>query len=161
MVAVLGLLVGCAAAPGESLGNAAVTPLNDLNLVKAPIPAVLQAAQARPYGHAAAPGANEAPPDCEALAAEVRALDEVLGADLDTPPSADKPSLLERGGNAAGDAAVGAMRRTAEGVVPFRGWIRKLTGAERYSRQVAAAITAGSARRAWLKGYAAARDCRP
>jgi hypothetical protein len=153
----LALLAGCAAAPGESLGNAAVTPLNDLNLVKAPIPPVLQAAQARPYGFAGEAGSE---PDCVAMNDQVRALDEVLGADLDTPPSADKPSLLERGGSAAGDATVGAVRRTAEGVVPFRGWIRKLTGAERYSRQVAAAITAGSARRAWLKGYAVARGCR-
>lgn len=160
LATLLATLAGCAAPPGEALGNAAVTPLNDLNLVRAPIPPVLQAAQARPYGFAAVAGAPEASPDCAALATQVRALDEVLGADLDSPPSADKPSLLERGGAAAGDATVGAVRRTAEGVVPFRGWIRKLTGAERYSRQVAAAITAGSARRAWLKGYADARDCR-
>lgn len=174
LLTLLTLLAGCAAAPGESIGNAAVTPLNDLNLVRAPIPPVLQAAQARPYGFGAVASASgatasEASPeagpetahDCSALAEQVHALDEVLGADLDTPPSADKPSLLERGGSAAGDATVGVVRRTAEGVVPFRGWIRKLTGAERYSRQVAAAITAGSARRAWLKGYADARGCRP
>jgi hypothetical protein len=43
--------------------------------------------------------------------------------------------------------------------VPFRGWVRKLSGAERYSRQVAAAIAAGAARRAFLKGLAQGKGC--
>jgi hypothetical protein len=50
---------------------------------------------------------------------------------------------------AIGDGVVaGAVQKAAEGVVPFRGWVRKLAGAERYSRQVAAAIAAGTVRRA-------------
>ena len=60
---------------------------------------------------------------------------------------------------AGSGAAVGALQRTAEGVIPFRGWIRKLSGAERHSRQVAAAITAGGVRRAFLKGVRASRSC--
>ena len=60
---------------------------------------------------------------------------------------------------AVGNAAVGALQKTVEGAIPFRGWVRKLTGAERYSRKVAAAITAGSIRRAFLKGVAAADGC--
>jgi hypothetical protein len=41
----------------------------------------------------------------------------------------------------------------------FRGWVRKLSGAERYSKQVAAAIAAGSIRRAFLKGLGQAAAC--
>lgn len=67
--------------------------------------------------------------------------------------------LIERGTDAAGGAAVGALRRTAEGVIPFRGWVRKLTGAERYSKRVAAAIAAGTVRRAFLKGLSVAQNC--
>lgn len=146
-------LSACASSSGsKGVSDAATTPLSDLNLVKAEIPPVLAAALKAPYLAPAGPG-------CEAIAAEVTQLEAVLGADLDVPPSAARPSLLERGGSAAGDAAVGALRGAAEGVIPFRGWVRKLTGAERYSREVAAAITAGSVRRSYLKGVGQARGC--
>jgi hypothetical protein len=69
------------------------------------------------------------------------------------------PSLLDRSSDFAEDQAVGAVQRTAEGLVPFRGWVRKLSGAERYSKKVSASITAGSVRRAFSKGFAAAQHC--
>lgn len=137
---------------GKGVTDAATTPLSDLNLVKADIPAILAEALKSPYRPPAATG-------CEAIAAEVTQLETVLGADLDVPASAARPSLIERGGTAAGDAAVGALRGAAEGVIPFRGWVRKLSGAERYSREVAAAIAAGSVRRSYLKGVGQARGC--
>lgn len=150
LVAALG---GCATSQGDqAIVNAATTPLNDLNLVHAAIPEVLAAAQRNPYG---LPASRE----CAALNTDIHALDEVLGADLDTPATDANPSLLERGGNAAGDAAVGALQRTTEGIIPFRGWIRKLSGAERHSRRVIAAITAGTVRRAFLKGLRVAQGC--
>jgi hypothetical protein len=143
------LAVGCAAGSAErtgtAVGQAATTPLSDLNIVRAEIPPVLQAAQKAPY---AAP-ADKA---CSAIATEVQALDAALGADLDTPATEQNPSLIER---SAGDA----LRRSAEGVIPLRGWVRKLSGAERYSREVAAAIAAGTIRRAYLKGLGSAAAC--
>jgi hypothetical protein len=134
------------------VSDAATTPLSDLNVVRASIPPVLLEAQKGPYKPPAEPG-------CAALAAEVTPLEAVLGADLDVPPTAARPSLIERGSGAVGDAAVGALRGAAEGVIPFRGWVRKLSGAERYSREVAAAIAAGTVRRAYLKGLGQARGC--
>ena len=136
-------LAGCASK--EPVTEAATTPLSDLNVVRAEIPPVLQEAQKAPY---AAP----ADKSCAALAADVQALDAVLGADLDTPSTDKNPSLVERG-------ATDVLRGAAEGVIPFRGWVRKLTGAERYSREVAAAIAAGTIRRAYLKGLGAAAGC--
>lgn len=133
---------------GTQLTQAATTPLNDLNLVRADIPPVLAAAQKAPYG-------VPADRSCEALAKDVRALDAALGADLDTPPTAANPSLVERGG----DAAMGAVGTAATGIVPFRGWVRKLTGAERYAKEVSAAIAAGTIRRAYLKGIGQAASC--
>jgi hypothetical protein len=138
----------------ERVTGAATAPLNDLNLIRSKIPEVLVAASKSPY-------AVPATRSCEALLAEVGELDAALGADLDTPPSADKPSLLERGGDMAGDAAIGALRRTTESLIPFRGWVRKLTGAERHSKAVAAAITAGGIRRAYLKGLGQSLQCPP
>lgn len=143
-------LVACSStnAPGTAVGQAAATPFNDLNLVNGEIPPVLKAAQRAPY---------EVPSDraCPALGTQVRALDDALGPDLDTPPSADNPGLIERGG----DAAAGALKGAVEGAIPFRGWIRKLSGAERYSKDVAAAIAAGTVRRAYLKGLITAGNC--
>ncbi|MBG6081216.1 hypothetical protein IWX58_002903 [Rubrivivax gelatinosus] len=148
---VAGLLGACASQEVGRAGNAATTPLRDLNVVRESIPEALHAARKGPYRLA---------PDtsCASSAAEIAALDEALGPDLDAPPSAER-GLLERGGDIAGDTAVGAVRSTAEDIVPFRGWIRKLTGAERHSREVAAAVTAGGARRAFLKGWRSAQAC--
>lgn len=138
----------------ERISGAATAPLNDLNLIRDKIPAALAAASKAPY----APPARQ---DCGAITDEVNELDAALGADLDTPASPDHPSLLDRGGDLAGDAAIGALRRTTESLIPFRGWVRKLTGAERHSKAVAAAITAGGIRRAYLKGLGQALRCPP
>ena len=142
------LLAACAGSSQDKVGSAATTPLSDLNVVRADFPDVLKAAAAAPY-------AQPADASCAGLAAGVRALDEVLGPDLDAPTTAGNPGLLERGE----DAATGALQRTAEGVIPFRGWVCKLSGAERYARQVSAAIAAGGVRRGFLRGLAAAKAC--
>ena len=134
--------------------SAAIAPLNDLNLVRSPIPPALLQAQKAPY-------AFPADASCTGIAAEVAALDEVLGADLDTPATPANPSLIARGSDLAGDALVGAVRSTAESVIPFRSWVRRLTGAERYSKEVAAAITAGTVRRSFLKGLGQSAACEP
>lgn len=145
-------LAACAAHKTSPIVDAATTPLRDLNLIRAGIPAVLRDAQKRPY---------LVPDDqsCAALADDVRALDEALGPDFDAPASASNPGLVERGAAMVDDSAVGALQGAAESVVPFRSWVRKLTGAERHSKDVAAAIAAGTVRRAFLKGLRAARGC--
>jgi hypothetical protein len=151
-IALLCMLGACASKTSSRATEAAASPLFDLNIVRANIPDVLAEAQKAPY---------LVPEDqtCGALSFQVHRLNAVLGADLDTPASANAPSLLERGTSAAEDSAMGAIQRSAEGLVPFRSWVRKLSGAERYSRRVSAAITAGSIRRAFLKGIAASHGC--
>ena len=154
-------LAGCASGPdtakgaakeGVALQKAVEAPLADLNLVQEKIPLVLEAAVKAPY---ALPSQR----DCAALASEVRALDGALGADLDTPPTASDPGLVARGTSMVGDAANDALKGAAESVIPFRGWVRKLDGAERHSKAVAAAIAAGSVRRAFLKGVGQTLGC--
>jgi hypothetical protein len=134
------------------MGDAATAPLSDLNINKEDIPTVLVNAQQNPY-------LMPATQSCVAIALEIRALDDALGADLDTPLSEAERSLMERASGAAGDHAVSAVKRTAEGLIPFRGWVRKLSGAERHSKRVTACIMAGSVRRAFLKGIAASQNC--
>lgn len=146
------LLASCATQDQKDVVDAATVPLQDLHLVHADIPTALSEALKQPY---AMPENTE----CSALLAQVRDLDEVLGPDLDAPETDDRPSLIERGGKEAKKAAIGAIRGTTESVVPFRHWVRKLSGAERYSKKVAAAIAAGTVRRAFLKGLIASRSC--
>jgi hypothetical protein len=153
-------LAGCAspetakdsAKEGVQVQKAIEAPLADLNLVQEKIPVLLEAAVKAPY---ALPSERT----CPALANEVRGLDAVLGADLDTPPTLANPGLLERGTTLVGGAANDALRGAAESVIPFRGWVRKLDGAERHSKEVAAAIAAGSVRRAFLKGVGQTLNC--
>ena len=132
--------------------EAAIAPLTDLNLVRTPIPPVLIAAQKAPY-------ALPRDPSCGGIAGEVVALDIALGADLDAPVLNANAGVADRGSEVAGDAVISVVRSTTESVIPFRGWVRKLTGAERYAKDVAAAITAGTVRRSFLKGLGEAGAC--
>jgi hypothetical protein len=138
----------------------ATQPLNDLNLLENRIPPVLTAAAQK--------GAYAAPADtaCAALQGELRSLDAALGPDIDAPaaPGTD-PNLVEQAVGFVGQQAIGTVTSTVntvvDGVIPLRSWVRKLSGAERYSSEVAAAISAGRTRRAFLKGWARASRCEP
>ncbi len=135
----------------------ATQPLNDLNLMKSRIPPVLTAAQQGPY-------AVPADSSCAALQLELLALDLALGPDIDASATGGSdPGLMGKAVDFVGDAAMDSVRGTVnsvvDGVIPLRSWVRKLSGAERYSRAVAAAIRAGTARRPYLKGWARASGC--
>ena len=152
-IALLLSLGACASKTTSRFGDAATAPLADLNLIRDKIPPVLADAQAHPYD-------LPAPANCLGIAIEIHDLDTALGPDLDAPAALHRDtSMLDRSSTYAEDQAVGAVRRTAEGLVPFRSWVRKLSGAERHSKEVSAAINAGSVRRAFLKGIAATRGC--
>ncbi len=134
---------------GATSAQAATASPADPNLLNAPIPALLLEAQRAPY-------AEPADGTCAGITAQVLALDALLGADLDAPPTAANPSLIERGASPGGTQPV-----SADSVVPLRAWVRRASGAQRYSQDVAAAIAAGSVRRSFLKGIGAVRGCRP
>lgn len=152
-IAVLLILGGCASRTASRMGTAATAPLNDLGIRKTEIPSVLEKAQENPY-------LMPAGLSCVAIARELHELDSALGPDYDAVASARaETSLMDKASDLAEDQAVGAVQRTAEGLIPFRGWIRKLSGAERHSKHVAACITAGSVRRAFLKGLAISQHC--
>ena len=133
----------------QSIKGAAEAPLRDLNLLRTKIPPVLLQAMADPYQRPIGKS-------CQLLASLIQPLNDALGADLDAPePDAD--DLLGRGKT----TTFGLMAGAAQDVIPFRGWLRKLSGAERHDRYVQAAITAGAVRRAYLKGLGEAKGCDP
>jgi hypothetical protein len=56
--------------------------------------------------------------------------------------------------------AVSLVKDTAEGVIPMKSWVRKLSGAEKNDKRVRQAVLAGEIRRAFLKGLGVMHDCR-
>jgi len=138
---------------GAGMGAAVTAPLEDLNVKRVEIPPVLTRARLDPYSLDKMSG-------CEMIAAEVGKLDEALGPDMDEPP----PPLRTRAEKAAdftADQTLNLVKDTASDLVPFRGWVRRLSGAERHRRDVQEAIKAGSMRRSYLKGVGMRNNCAP
>jgi hypothetical protein len=132
-----------------SVEGAVTTPLRDLNVVKVDIPDVLMEALEDPY-------ARPRNGRCPTLTALIRPLNDVLGPDIDTIPGDE-----EGWGSRGKSTALGVAGDLAGGAIPVRGVVRKLSGAESHDRLVTAAIIAGHARRAYLKGLGEARGCGP
>lgn len=128
----------------DNLGSAVVAPLRDINMVRSEIPDLLKKAVVDPY----------APPKtgCAPLKAEIEQLDGVLGDDYDDPKDDNKDESLSR-------PVLGVVASTITDVIPMRGWVRRLTGAERHDQQVREAIKAGFVRRGYLKGLMNAGSC--
>lgn len=158
-----GLLGACATRPAgeqarirttreantENIQGAVSAPLRDVNVVRTKIPEVLLEAMADPY-------ARPEPASCRRIAALVGPLDEALGHDLDLP----RPDEIDRMQQGK-DAALGVMASLASDAIPFRTWVRKLSGAEAHDQLVHDAIIAGAVRRAYLKGLGETRGCLP
>jgi hypothetical protein len=138
----------------DGITGAVSAPLRDVNIVRTKIPPVLIEAMGDPY-------ARPAQVNCATLIDLVAPLDAALGEDLDAHPPEENEDLMDRGRKAAGSAALGAVASAAQDMIPMRGWVRKLSGAERHDRLVQSAITSGNVRRAYLKGLGEARGCNP
>jgi hypothetical protein len=134
----------------ENLEGAVGAPLRDLNVLRTKIPPVLLEAMSDPYYRP--PGKLS----CDDVAALLKPVDDALGPDLDEPGN-ERDGLVKR----ELGTAFGLVAGASSGVIPFRSWVRKLTGAERHDSYVQAAITAGAVRRGYLKGLGEARGCSP
>jgi hypothetical protein len=134
----------------NNMKEALATPLEDVNVRKVPIPEVLKKAVVRPYDLTGLTS-------CAGVANEMRMLDTALGPDFDVPPTPAETSRLDQ---AKGGAAT-VTRLGAQMLMPFRGVVRQLSGANAYQREVYEAIEAGSARRGFLKGIGMRMNCAP
>jgi hypothetical protein len=135
----------------ENVQGAVTAPLRDLNVEKTKIPDVLLTALTDPYSR---------PPTkwkCPQLNALIAPLDEALGPDIDGTPAGADESLMDRGSK----TALGLGADLASGLIPFRGVVRRVSGAEAHDRLVQSAIIAGNVRRAYLKGLGESRGCPP
>lgn len=135
----------------ESVEGAVTTPLRDLNVDRVDIPDVLLQAITDPYARPPR-GAR-----CSTLIALVRPLDDALGPDIDQAP----PPPGSRGERGKGVALETAADLATGALIPFRGVVRRVSGAEGHDRLVQQAIIAGHTRRAYLKGLGEAKGCPP
>ena len=138
----------------EGFRGAVTAPLEDLNIKQAHIPDVLLRAVADPYD-------VKDLTRCEGVAAEIGKLDGALGPDLDEAPAPDDRSAMQKAGAQAKTAVVAGVRGETEDLLPFRGWVRKLSGADQHRKELEAAVKAGSIRRGYLKGVGMRMNCAP
>ncbi len=125
-----------------TMGDAATTPITDLNLQKDEIPDILKQARKDPYDHT---GLRR----CSEIASAVGELDAILGDDLD---------IAERKGGKLGAGEIAQM--AVGSFIPFRGLIREISGAKGHEREFRDAIVAGMMRRSYLKGLGQQKGCR-
>lgn len=130
--------------------KAATAPLEDLNVRRDPIPKLLLNIK-NPY-------AVPVDADCDALATQIDALNALLGRDWDVPPP-DKTKLSERAAEGASTAFLETVASEASGLIPYRGVVRSLSGAERHRTKRRKAFERGSHRRTFLKGLGMAKNC--
>lgn len=126
----------------RSLGDAALTPLEDINVRKVEIPAILENMES-PY-------LSPIDGSCRGLRIEIADYDRLLGPDFDA---------VDRDGKPMETTALNAVSSTLGGIIPFRGLVRAASGASSYDKKVERAYRKGVSRRGYLKGLASAKQC--
>ena len=122
----------------QSVTALAESPLNDLNLKTQKIPPILLSALNDPY-------------------APLDRLYAALGRDFDDPPPPKDNSV--KGAAKPGGDGFKLAHSAAQMLIPYDGVVRTLSGAQKRDDKVMAAINAGDARRAYLKGLGESRNC--
>ena len=90
---------------------------------------------------------------CAAIIGEINELNDVLGPDVNEQVDKDRAKKREEtAGRVAGTVA--------GGIIPFRGLIGEVTGANAERRRYALAVYAGTVRRGFLKGVGLERGCK-
>ena len=129
----------------ERADDVVLTPLNDVNLRKKAIPPVLVAAIDNPYS-------TSGLKSCASYTAAINELDGSLGDDFDVVQEKTRDEKRGNGAGAMAKAVIG-------GLIPFRGVIREVSGANGQQRNWDRALYAGSVRRAFLKGIGQTKGC--
>ncbi|OYW81796.1 MAG: hypothetical protein B7Z26_04500, partial [Asticcacaulis sp. 32-58-5] len=129
----------------DGFGDAVTAPLTDLNLKREAIPDILIKAAANAYDMTGMA-------HCESIGQEIALLDTAIGLDFDQASEARRRDIAERGGEFASQTALSTVKGAAESIIPVRGLVREVTGAEKHQKAIDHAITAGRVRRGFLKG---------
>lgn len=152
-VAALALVSACStgrtADTRRGVTDAAYTPLRDVNIIRPEIPLILRNLQ-YPYSTATLA-------DCTAVTREIGQLDAVLGPESYQP--GPNRNIWDRSGDFVEEQTIEVARDTAEDLIPFRSWVRRISGASRAEREALRAVANGQQRRTFLRGYGASLGC--
>lgn len=130
--------------------DAAASPFRDIGLVRPEVPDTLQGL-AYPYSN------QGLTVGCDAVLYEIGKLDAILGVEH-FQPGAER-GISSKGLDAIEGAVINAARDAAGDIIPYRGWVRRLSGAAKAEKEASRAIIQGQTRRAYLRGYGAALGC--
>jgi len=95
--------------------------------------------------------------DCAAVTHEVGQLDAVLGPESYQP--GPNRNIWDRSGDFVEEQTIEAAQNTAQDLIPFRSWVRRISGATRAEREALRAVANGQQRRTFLRGYGASLGC--
>jgi hypothetical protein len=156
LIAVIAVSIGVAACSTgrtadtrRGVTSAATIPLRDVGLIRPEIPLLLRNLQ-YPYSTGSLSG-------CEAVAREIGQLDAVLGPESYQP--GPNRNAWDRSGDFVEEQTIEAAENTAEDLIPFRSWVRRISGASRAERDALRAVANGQQRRTFLRGYGASLGC--
>jgi hypothetical protein len=130
--------------------DVAASPFRDIGLVRPEVPRTLQGLK-YPYSNA------NLTMGCDQVLYEIGQLDAILGAES-FQPGAER-GISAKGLDAVEDAVLNAARDAAGDIIPYRGWVRRISGAAKAEKEATKAIIQGQTRRAYLRGYGAALGC--
>lgn len=133
----------------RGVSGAAAIPLRDVGLIRPEIPLLLRNLQ-YPYSTATLT-------DCTAVTREIGQLDAVLGPESYQP--GPNRNIWDRSGDFVEEQTIEAAQDTAEDLIPFRSWVRRISGASRAEREALRAVANGQQRRTFLRGYGASLGC--
>jgi hypothetical protein len=134
----------------EGVVGAASSPFRDIGLVRPDVPQTLQGL-GYPYS------SQGLYVGCDAVLYEIGKLDAILG-DESFQPGAER-GIASKGLDAIEGAVINVARDAAGDIIPYRGWVRRISGAAKAEKAAARAIIQGQTRRAYLRGYGAALGC--
>ena len=148
-VSVAACSTGRTADTRRGVSGAASIPLRDVGLMRPEIPLLLRNLQ---YPYATASLSN-----CSAVTHEIGLLESVLGPESYQP--GPNRNIWDRSGDFVEDQTIQAAEDAASDLIPFRSWVRRISGASRAERDALRAVANGQQRRTFLRGYGASLGC--
>jgi hypothetical protein len=133
----------------RGITDAAYTPLRDVNMIRPEVPLLLR--------HLEYPYSTLNLTSCAAVMDEIHQYDAVLGPESYQP--GPNRNVWDRSGDFVEQQTIEAAQNTAQDLIPFRSWVRRLTGATAAEREALRAVANGQQRRTFLRGYGASLGC--
>ena len=150
-------LAGCHTRPHDAdqgvrggLVEGTLAPLADINVRREEIPPILRELDV--YN-------KPVPTSCVGIEIEIADLEAYVGSDVDVLDLQGAASLRDQALDVVDDQAYDLVSDLTTDLIPFRGLVRRATGANAHDRAIRDAYYRGRLRRSYLKGVGFAMGC--